>query len=218
MKTLLKTLPLFILTAALVTNASAQTDKPAAAPTPTKAEENLQIVFVPRELMSKNEKSGKLKENTFYWTNATDNPESGPAPQSEEGKTFLRVQGKYVAFNSDSGPETLYAREKSETTINRAFDVPEGAKTAEITYTARASHDVWVDPAGKSHMRLAGWASLTREGKSIRTSLPKFQLNAGWKTETAYVPVPAKTQQIVVSMRTDGGVPLDIAALTVTFQ
>jgi hypothetical protein len=224
MKHILKSTLLMLGLCAFVTTASAQHTpaRPAATPaTPTpaapaaaeadKKSDALQIVFVPKAMMEKNLPSGKLKENTLYWFNFSDNAEHAPVAKQEEGKTFLRVQGKYEEKNGKIDRMT------SRTEIFRAFNVPEGAKTAKVQSVVKAIHDVWSDDAPGTPQIFAG-GHATREGKKLSSTIEFPKVNAGWQTLGGTIVIHPGTQQIVISYTTDGGVPLDIQSMSVTFE
>lgn len=228
----MKTTLTFAIVAALTGSAFAQTAKPETpAPTPApapasgaaakpeeagKEKTTIQLVYVPTETMKANAPSGKLKENTFYWTNNTDNSELGPKAITEEGNTFLRVQGTYPDFSTTG--DVTKARTESITCIYRAFNIPAGTKKATLTYTSRVTHNVWKDAARSIGMTLAGDLLLTKDGLFLTSVCRPGTPNEGWKTNTAVVTVPPETQQAVVRFKTDGGVAIDIQAMSIAFE
>lgn len=204
------------LVAAMIGASAAHGQGTPAAPAPAPAEKKaLQIVFVPQDLIEKNKKSGKLKEDTFYWTNATNNPDYSPKGMEEEGKPFLRVEGHSTATDQSTTGEKQKARAESRTTVTRAFTVPAGAKKATAKLIARATHDVWSDTGGGA---IFSNTLLTKDGKGLWASFGKPDLNKGWQTKTSVIELHEGTQQLVVELATEGKTPLDIAALEVTFE
>jgi len=206
---------LFAIVGASAQNAPSGTATPAAAASESNA---LQIVFVPKKLMDENQKSGKLKENTFYWTNVTDDASSAPTAQKEGDVTFLRLVGKYPEKIEDETTKKNQARVQSVVNLYRAFNLPEGKTKAIVSYKVRATHDIWNDPAQGAGPALGAAGNLVREGKALFVGVTKPQINKGWETLTSNIVIHPGAQQLVINFKTDGGVPLDIASLSVSFE
>lgn len=208
---------------AMLASAGVSQAQPTPAPTPARpASESpavkpgtpapTQIVFVPKKMLEENKEAGKLKENTFYWTNIPDDANQGPKVAQEDEKPVLLLKG--------AGTETT-TKSMTIVTLVRAFNIPENAKSATISYEIKQGYDEWIDKniADKSLPALS--YSFFRNGKEARkdTKLPlPSRQDKEWKTVNQKTDLPAGAQQLVIVARTDFPTSLSFSALDVTFD
>ena len=201
--------------------------KAEAAQAKTQTQGQTQIIFVPRNMLETDKDSGKLKENTFYWANETDDATQGPKVADDGGTPYLLIKG--------SG-DAKTPKAKTRVTMVRAFNVPAGAQSVVLAANLKATYDEWSDnafaPSGSPYI-LYGFVKdgkqarsgslLERRGdKTLTLSSPvKDALKFGdknWQVLQTKLGVPAGAQQLVITAGADFPSSLSISSLETNFS
>ena len=183
-------------------------------------QKTLQIVFVPKELAEKNIASGKLKEDTFFWNNGTNNTEKTPTAKTEDGVAFLQIKPILPPAKGTTSGYFADAATESRTGVHRAFTIPENATKAVISYNIRMSYDPWEHPQISPFIAVK--TLFTNNGKQVGTdaglSINREDMNKGWVSQTKEINILPGAQQILLSFTTNAAVTLDIAGLNAEFK
>jgi hypothetical protein len=189
--------------AAAETNAAVKKEAGKAAPT--------QIVFVPKKMLEENKVAGKLKENTFYWSNIPDDAAQGPAVAEDNGVPYLLLKG--------CGDEKT-RKAVTQVTLVRAYNVPAGAIQVKITAELKQTYDEWVDQSPGNEGLPTLQYSFFKNGIEARKGSP-IQMPARnvkeWKAMMTTALVPAGAQQLVIVGKVDFPTAIAIASLDVSF-
>lgn len=177
------------------------------------AQEATSILFVPSQSLEATRTSGKLKDNTFHWTNLLADPKQGPTVAKDGNTQFLLIKGA----GTQASP-----KENTIVTVVRAFNVPAGAKYAKIVVEGKTSYDEWIDNAPRATKTLPTLTySFVKDGKEARanTKIDLGERNAGtWHRTELETDIPTGAQQIVIVGKTDFPATLSLTALNVTFS
>ena len=195
--------------------APAGTNPPAPAPVKKEAAKQAgaptQIVFVPKKMLEENRTTGKLKENTFYWSNLPDDSTQGPTVAEEAGVPYLLLKG--------CGDEKT-RKAVTQVTLMRAYNVPEGATNVKITAELKQTYDEWIDQSpengGMPTLQYSFFKNGIEARKGSVIQLPARNLKE-WKTTAVTATVPSGAQQLIIVGKADFPTSIAIASLDATF-
>lgn len=210
----------------------AQTPDQKPVPAAAKTEGPTQIVFVPKAILLTNQYSGKLKENTFYWTNGLDSTKESPTPMQEYGQSFLRITGPSnhaPVLREDPNWDDRekfqnkinkdQAQKESTITVLRAYNVPNNAVSAEISLVSRCTYDPFDDVLlSTKQPSPEAKAVLTKNGRFVSSTIQACSKNKGWQQTTSKVEIAPGTQQLVISISTRTYAPVDLKSIGVSFE
>jgi hypothetical protein len=198
--------------------------KEATAPVRENTEGQLQIVYTPKKLMEENLKSGKLKENVFYWCQEKDRTTTPPKGEKEGDKTFLRIDGAFEPLAKNYSVRA--AEGESVIKLYRAYNIPEGKTKAIIKMNCRKFYDPWNDKLSTSASteNPAGWSTprgmtyVTNNGKALTMPLALPPTENEWAITKTEINTPSGSQQLVLEISTKAFKPVDIASMEVEFH